>query len=50
MGIVRVGIILSGNCSGESYPGWEFSLVVVFWVGIVQGESSWVGDFLVPKP
>ena len=40
MGIIRVGIILSGNCSGESYPGWGFSLVVVFWVGIVQGESS----------
>ena len=38
--IVQLGVILSGNFLGGSYPGWEFSLVGVFWVGIVQWESS----------
>ena len=38
--IVRVGVILGRNCRGGSYPGWEFSLVGVFRVGIVRGESS----------
>ena len=35
-----MGVIPGGNCQDGSYPGWEFSLVGVFWVGIVQGESS----------
>ena len=35
VGILQVGVILSG-----SYPGWEFSLVGVFRVGIVQEELS----------
>ena len=37
MGIVRVGVILDGNCPVGSYPGWEFSLVEVFRMGIVRG-------------
>ena len=36
-GIVRVGVILDGNCPIGSYPGWEFSLVEVFRMGIVRG-------------
>ena len=45
MEIVLVEVILGGNfpdenCPGRSYTGWEFSLVRVFWVGIVQWESS----------
>ena len=32
------GIILVGNCPGGIYPGWEFSLVGVFRVGIVRGN------------
>ena len=39
MGIFRVGVILGGNCPGRSYPGWEFTLVGIFRVGV----------FLVPK-
>ena len=43
--IFRVRVILggnfpSGNCLGGSYPEWEFSLMGVFRVGIVRGESS----------
>ena len=43
VGNVRVGVILgknflSGNCPGESYPGREFSLVGIFWVGITRWE------------
>ena len=43
MGIFQVGVILGrnfpgGNCSGGSYPGWEFSLVGLFRVGIVRGN------------
>ena len=38
--IVRVGVILGGNFPGESYTGWEFSLVRVFRVRIVRWESS----------
>ena len=40
VGIVRVEVILGGNCPGVSYPGWEFSLEEVFRVGV----------FLVPYP
>ena len=40
MGIVLGGNCPGGNCIGGSYPGWEFSLVRVFRVGIVQWESS----------
>ena len=43
--IVQVGVIRGenfpgGNCLGGSYPGWEFSLVGIFMVGIIQWESS----------
>ena len=41
MGVVRVGVFLGRNCPDGSYSGWEFSLVEVFRVGIVQWESSW---------
>ena len=34
------GSFLGGNCPGGAYPGWEFSLVEVFRVGIVRWESS----------
>ena len=40
VGIVQVGVILGANCPGGSYPGWKFSLVGVFLVEIVRGESS----------
>ena len=40
VGMVRVGVILGENCPGGSYPGWEFSLVGVFRMRIVRGESS----------
>ena len=45
MGIFQVGVILGGKFPGGnflsgSYPGWEFSLVGVFRVGIFRGESS----------
>ena len=40
MGIVLGGNCPGGNCIGGSYPGWEFSFVRVFRVGIVQWESS----------
>ena len=33
------------NFSGGSYPGWEFSLVGVFWVGIPRGNHLG-GNFL----
>ena len=33
-----MGVILGGNFQGESYPGWEFSLVGVFRVGTVRGN------------
>ena len=38
VGIVRVGVILGGNCQDGSYPEWVFSLVGVFRVGIVRGN------------
>ena len=38
--VFRVGVILGRNCPGGSYPGWKLSLVGVFRVGIVWGESS----------
>ena len=31
---------LDCNNPGGSYPGWEFSLVGVFLVGTIRGESS----------
>ena len=34
------GNFLGGNCPGGTYPGWGFSLVEVFWVGIVWWETS----------
>ena len=34
------GNFLGGSCPGGAYPGWEFSLVKVFRVGIVRWESS----------
>ena len=56
VGILQVGVILGGdfsggkcpggnfflceNCPGGSFPGWEFSLVAVFRVGIVRRKSS----------
>ena len=40
VGIFQVGIFLDGNCPGENYTGWEFSLVEVFHVGFVRSESS----------
>ena len=40
MKIFRVGVFLGGNCPGETYPRWEYSLVEVFRVGIVRWESS----------
>ena len=40
VGIFQVGVILGGNFPGGSYPGWEFSLVGVFRVYVVRGESS----------
>ena len=40
VGNVRVGVILGGDFPDGSYPGWEFSFVGVFWVGIVRWESS----------
>ena len=33
-----MGVFLGGNCPGEAYPGWEFSLVEVFRVGIARWE------------
>ena len=33
------------NFSGGSYPGWEFSLVGVVWVGIPRGNHLG-GNFL----
>ena len=45
VGIVRVGVILGGNCPVGSYPGWKVSLVGVFWVGIVRGNHP-SGNFL----
>ena len=49
VGIFLVQVILGGNFPGGSYPGWElsggsylgweFSLVGVFWVGIVRGND-----------
>ena len=41
--IVRVGVILGRNCPGGSYPGWDFSLVGVFRVGIVREKHPGVG-------
>ena len=40
VGIFRVGDFLGRNCPGGTYPGWGFSLVEVFRVGIVRWESS----------
>ena len=53
MGFFQVGVIvggsfLGGNCQGGSYPGWEFSLVGVFRLGIALGGIIHVGVFLVP--
>ena len=38
VGIFQVGVILGGSFPGGSYPGWKFSLVGVFWEGIVRGN------------
>ena len=40
VGVILCGNFLGGNAPGGSYPGWEFSLVGVFRVGIVRWESS----------
>ena len=40
MGVVQVGDFHCGNCPSGTDPGWEFSLVEVFWVSIVRWESS----------
>ena len=40
VGIFRVGVFVGGNCSGGTYPRWEFSLVEDLQVGIVRWESS----------
>ena len=37
MGLILGGSFPSGNFPGESYRGWEFSLVGVFRVEIVPG-------------
>ena len=50
MGIVPVGVILSGNFPRGSYPrwelsGWELSWVGIFRMGVVLGGNSLWWDF-----
>ena len=40
VGIFRVGTVWVRVILGGSYPRWEFSLLGIFRVGIVRGESS----------
>ena len=64
MGIFQVGVILGGNCPGESYlgwelPGWELSWVEIFFGGDFPGGNCpaaiirvgifRMGVFLVPS-